>query len=181
MKLLFSKRSPLSVQLFISLLLSFILIVLDLNYRPFKEVRYYLDTMISPLYYISNAPKATYDTLYEMSKTREVLEKENANLNNILLEKKTDLLLLEHLRHENDRLRELLGSPLRHDEHKMAAQVILADTDPYVYQVVINKGKKEGVYIGQPVVDDKGIVGQIYETAQNTSRAILVCDYQLPP
>lgn len=178
MKLLFSKRSPLSVQLFISLLLSFILIVLDLNYRPFKEVRYYLDTMISPLYYISNAPKATYDTLYEMSKTREVLEKENANLNNILLEKKTDLLLLEHLRHENDRLRELLGSPLRHDEHKMAAQVILADTDPYVYQVVINKGKKEGVYIGQPVVDDKGIVGQIYETAQNTSRAILVCDYQ---
>ena len=178
MKLLFSKRSPLSVQLFISLLLSIILIILDLNYRPFKEVRYYLDTMISPLYYISNAPKATYDSLYEMSKTREALEKENANLNKILLEKKTDLLLLEHLRHENDRLRELLGSPLRHDEHKMAAQVILADTDPYVYQVVINKGKKDGVYIGQPVVDDKGIVGQIYEIAQKTSRAILVCDYQ---
>ena len=60
----------------------------------------------------------------------------------------------------------------------MAAQVLLTDTDPYVYQIVLNKGKNDGVYIGQPVVDEKGIVGQIYETAQTTSRAILVCDNQ---
>ncbi|OCG01326.1 rod shape-determining protein MreC [Gilliamella sp. wkB112] len=178
MKLLFSKRSPLSVQLFISLLLALVLIVLDVNYRPFKDIRYYLDTIISPIYHISNAPKATFDQLYEMSKTRDTLVNENTKLNEVLLQKKTDLLLLEHLRHENNRLRELLGSPLRHDEHKMAAQVLLADTDPYVYQIVLNKGKSDGVYIGQPVVDEKGIVGQIYETAQTTSRAILVCDYQ---
>ncbi|OCG28185.1 rod shape-determining protein MreC [Gilliamella sp. wkB108] len=178
MKLLFSKRSPLSVQLFISLLLALILIVLDINYRPFKEIRYYLDTIVSPLYLISNAPEATLEQFHEMSKTREDLINENAKLNETLLQKKTDLLLLEHLRHENNRLRELLGSPLRHDEHKMAAQVLLADTDPYVYQIVLNKGKSDGVYIGQPVVDEKGIVGQIYETAQTTSRAILVCDYQ---
>ncbi|OCG09154.1 rod shape-determining protein MreC [Gilliamella sp. wkB178] len=178
MKLLFSKRSPLSVQLFISLLLALILIVLDVNYRPFKEIRYYLDTIISPIYHISNAPESSFNQLYEMSKTRETLVAENEKLNQLLLQKKADLLLLEHLRHENNRLRELLGSPLRHDEHKMAAQVLLADTDPYVYQIVLNKGKGDGVYIGQPVVDEKGIVGQIYETAETTSRAILVCDYQ---
>lgn len=178
MKLLFSKRSPLSVQLFISLALALTLIVLDINYRPFKEVRYYLDTLISPLYHVSNAPKSSFDSLYEMSKTQETLIKENAELQETLMQQKSNLLLLEHLKHENDRLRGLLGSPLRHDEHKMAAQVLLADTDPYVYQVVINKGKNDGVYIGQPVVDEKGIVGQIYQTAQSTSRAILVCDYQ---
>lgn len=178
MKLLFSKRSPLSVQLFISLALALTLIVLDINYRPFKEVRYYLDTLISPLYHVSNAPKSSFDSLYEMSKTQETLIKENAELQETLMQQKSNLLLLEHLKHENDRLRGLLGSPLRHDEHKMAAQVLLADTDPYVYQVVINKGKNDGVYIGQPVVDEKGIVGQIYQTSQSTSRAILVCDYQ---
>ncbi|TSJ89466.1 rod shape-determining protein MreC [Gilliamella apicola] len=178
MKLLFSKRSPLSVQLFISLALSLTLIVLDINYRPFKEVRYYLDTIISPLYYVSNAPKSSFDSLYEMSKKQEALVKENARLQETLIQQKSNLLLLEHLKHENDRLRGLLGSPLRHDEHKMAAQVLLADTDPYVYQVVINKGKNDGVYVGQPVVDEKGIVGQIYQTAQSTSRAILICDYQ---
>ena len=178
MKLLFSKRSPLSVQLFTSLALALVLIVLDINYRPFKEIRYYLDTLISPLYYVSNAPKSSFDSLYEMSKTRETLINENANLHADLLQQKNDLLLLEHLKHENDRLRELLGSPLRHDEQKMAAQVLLIDTDPYIYQFVVNKGKQDGVYVGQPVVDEKGIVGQIYETAQSTSRAILLCDYQ---
>ncbi|PXZ08163.1 rod shape-determining protein MreC [Gilliamella apicola] len=178
MKLLFSKRSPLSVQLFIALALALTLIVLDINYRPFKEVRYYLDTIVSPLYHVSSAPKSSFDSLYEMSKTQETLVKENAKLQETLMQQKSDLLLLEHLKHENDRLRELLGSPLRHDEHKMAAQVLLADTDPYVYQVVIDKGANNGVYVGQPVVDEKGIVGQIYQTAQATSRAILVCDYQ---
>ena len=178
MKLLFSKRSPLSVQLFIALTLALTLMVLDINYRPFKEVRYYLDTIISPLYNVSNAPKSSFDSLYEMSKTQEALINENTKLQETLMQQKSDLLLLEHLKHENDRLRGLLGSPLRHDEHKMAAQVLLADTDPYVYQVVINKGKNNGVYVGQPVVDEKGIVGQIYQTAQSTSRAILVCDYQ---
>ena len=178
MKLLFSKRSPLSVQLFIALTLALVLIVLDINYRPFKEVRYYLDTLISPLYNVSNAPKSSFDSLYEMSKTQEALINENTKLQETLMQQKSDLLLLEHLKHENDRLRGLLGSPLRHDEHKMAAQVLLADTDLYVYQVVINKGKNNGVYVGQPVVDEKGIVGQIYQTAQSTSRAILVCDYQ---
>ncbi|OCG38701.1 rod shape-determining protein MreC [Gilliamella sp. Fer2-1] len=178
MKLLFSKRSPLSVQLFTSLALALILIVLDINYRPFKEIRYYLDTIISPLYYVSDAPKSSFDSLYEMSKTREALIDENAKLHETLLQQKNDLLLLDHLKHENARLRELLGSPLRHDEHKMAAQVLLTDTNPYVYQFVVNKGKQDGVYVGQPVVDEKGIIGQIYETAQSTSRAILVCDYQ---
>ena len=178
MKLLFSKRSPLSVQLFIALALALTLIVLDINYRPFKEVRYYLDTIVSPLYHVSSAPKSSFDSLYERSKTQETLVKENAKLQETLMQQKSDLLLLEHLKHENDRLRELLGSPLRHDEHKMAAQVLLADTDPYVYQVVIDKGANNGVYVGQPVVDEKGIVGQIYQTAQATSRAILVCDYQ---
>ena len=178
MKLLFSKRSPLSVQLFIALTLALTLMVLDINYRPFKEIRYYLDTIISPLYNVSNAPKSSFDSFYEMSKTQEALVNENSKLQETLMQQKSDLLLLEHLKHENDRLRGLLGSPLRHDEHKMAAQVLLADTDPYVYQVVINKGKNNGVYVGQPVVDEKGIVGQIYQTAQSTSRAILVCDYQ---
>lgn len=178
MKRLFSKDSSLILQLCIALIFAAILMILDINYRAFSIVRYYLDTIVSPLYYISNSPRAAFDSIHEMSKSRETLVDENTRLKNELLIQKNNLLLLKHLTHENNRLRELLGSPLRHDEYKMAAQVLLADTNPYVYQIVLNKGEKDGVYVGQPVVDEKGIVGQIYKTAQNTSRAILVCDYQ---
>ena len=50
MKLLFSNRSPLSVQLLTSILLALILIILDINYRPFNEVRYYLDSIVSQIH-----------------------------------------------------------------------------------------------------------------------------------
>ena len=90
MKLIFSKRSPLSVQLFISLALALTLIVLDINYRPFKEIRYYLDTIISPLYYVSNVPKSSFDSLYEMSKSQEALIKENTKLQEKLMQQKND-------------------------------------------------------------------------------------------
>lgn len=178
MKQLFTKGTPLALQLFIVLVLAVALIVSDVNYRAFAVVRYYLDTIISPLYYISNSPRATFDSLTDMSKTRQALLDENTQLKNELQSQQSELLQLAYLKKENNKLRELLGSPLQHDEYKKVAQVLLADTDPYVYQIVLNKGEKEGVFVGQPVVDEKGIIGQIYKTAYNTSRAILICDYQ---
>uniref|UniRef100_UPI0023803CE7 rod shape-determining protein MreC n=2 Tax=Serratia TaxID=613 RepID=UPI0023803CE7 len=74
------------------------------------------------------------------------------------------------------RLRELLGSPLRQDEHKMVTQVISTGSDPYSDQVVIDKGSDNGVYEGQPVISDKGVVGQVVAVAKVTSRVLLICD-----
>ena len=178
MKRLFSEGSPLIVQLFIALFFATALIIIDFRYRAFSVVRYYLDTFVSPFYYLSNSPRATFDSLFDMSRSHNELLDENIYLQNTLREKESDLLLLEQLKHENDRLRKLLSSPLRHDEYKTVTQVLLTDTDPYLYQIVLNKGEVNGVYVGQPVIDEKGIVGQIYKVARNTSRAILVCDYQ---
>lgn len=178
MKQLFTKRTSLVFQLFFALFLAIFFIVADINYRAFATIRYYLDTIISPLYYVSNSPRATFDTLNDMSKTHQKLFDENVALKNELQSRQSELLQLAFLKKENNKLRELLGSPLQHDEYKKVAQVLLADSDPYVYQIVLNKGEKEGVFVGQPVVDEKGIVGQIYKTASNTSRAILICDYQ---
>lgn len=178
MKQLFTKKTPLVFQLFLALCLAIFCIIADMNYRPFVIVRYYLDTIISPLYYVSNSPRVTFDTLAEISKSRQELLNENMELKNELQKRQSELLQLAFLKRENNKLRELLASPLQHDEYKKVAQVLLTDSDPYVYQIVLNKGEKEGVFVGQPVVDEKGVVGQIYKTAYNTSRAILICDYQ---
>ncbi|WP_392561328.1 rod shape-determining protein MreC [Orbus sturtevantii] len=178
MKRIFTKGTPLGFQLFVVLTLAIFLIVYDVKSRAFSIVRYYLDTIISPLYYISNSPRVTFDSLAEMSKTRLEISAENMDLKYELKSQQSELLQLAYLKKENNRLRDLLGSPLQHDEFKKVAQVLLADTDPYLYQIVLNKGTKDEVFVGQPVLDEKGIVGQIYKTAYSTSRAILVCDYQ---
>lgn len=93
-----------------------------------------------------------------------------------LLLKNSDLLMLGQYKQENARLRELLGSPLRQDEQKMVTQVISTVNDPYSDQVVIDKGSVNGVYEGQPIISDKGVVGQVVAVAKLTSRVLLICD-----
>ncbi|WP_016675222.1 rod shape-determining protein MreC, partial [Yersinia pestis] len=88
----------------------------------------------------------------------------------------TDLQLLGQFKQENNRLRELLGSPLRQDEQKMVTQVMSSGTDPYSDHVVIDKGSNSGVYEGQPVISDRGVVGQVVAVSKFTSRVLLICD-----
>lgn len=178
MKLIFSKSTPLGLRLFLSLILSVTLIICDVNYRPFTVIRYYLDSAISPLYYVSNFPLSAFNELNDLSAKHQALLDENVLLKEQLQMQQSDLVRLDSLKKENDELRTLLGSPLRNDEYKKVAQVLLVDTNPYSYQITLDKGTREGVFVGQPVVDEKGVVGQIFKTAYNTSRAILICDSQ---
>lgn len=178
MKLIFSKSTPLGLRIFLALTFAISLILCDINYQPFTVIRYYLDTAVSPLYFVSNSPLSTFNTLNNLSKTQQELLNENKMLKKQLQMQESDLVRLNALKKENNELRTLLGSPLRHDEYKKVAQVLLADTNPYTYQVTLDKGAREGVFVKQPVVDEKGVVGQIYSTAYNTSRAILICDSQ---
>ncbi len=50
------------------------------------------------------------------------------------------------------------------------------DSSPYTHQIVIDKGRSDGVYEGQPVINEKGIVGQVTFVAANNSRVLLLTD-----
>lgn len=58
----------------------------------------------------------------------------------------------------------------------MVTRVISTGSDPYSDQVVIDKGSDNGVYEGQPVISDKGVVGRVVAVAKVTSRVLLICD-----
>jgi rod shape-determining protein MreC len=77
---------------------------------------------------------------------------------------------------ENAQLRELLQAPVRLSSKKMVAELMAVDKNPYSQQVVINKGAIDGVYPSQPVLDDKGVVGQVMEVGSTNSRVLLIAD-----
>jgi len=56
------------------------------------------------------------------------------------------------------------------------ANVIGRDPSNWNASLVINKGKAEGVTVGQPVVSPLGVVGRIAEVGHNTAKVILVSD-----
>ncbi|OFC62246.1 rod shape-determining protein MreC [Candidatus Erwinia dacicola] len=176
MKPMFSRGPSLQLRLFLAVIVAIGVIVADSRMGAFSQIRTYMDTAVSPFYFLANGPRQILDNISETLSSRQQLELQNKALQRELMLKNSELLMLGQFKQENARLRELLGSPLRQDEQKMVTQVISTGTDPYTDQVVIDKGSVNGVYEGQPVISDKGVVGQVVAVGKITSRVLLICD-----
>jgi cell shape-determining protein MreC len=68
---------------------------------------------------------------------------------------------LEQLELENRHLRELLELRQRVATPALAAEVLYEAGDPYTRKMVLDKGALNGVVQSSPVMDEKGILGQI--------------------
>lgn len=176
MKPIFGKAPPLGLRLILAVIASVLLILSDGQSNAMIKARSVMETAIGGLYYLANTPRVVLDGVSENLVDTNRLQIENKVLRDQLREKNADLLLFDQLKVENQRLRLLLNSPLRTDEYKKIAEVLIAETDVYRQQVVINQGTKGGAYVGQPVIDEKGIVGQIISVGENTSRVLLLTD-----
>ncbi|WP_448549013.1 rod shape-determining protein MreC [Thalassotalea fusca] len=158
------------------LILSALLMFLDHKMASFDTARGYLQSMVSPLQYLASAPKNMLDWAADNLTTRRNLMQRNEQLtaNETIL--KEQLLELDIVKRENARLRALLSSPVRADSKKMVAEILSVDSDPYSHQVVINRGANDGLYEGQPVVDENGVVGQVLHVGTISSRVLLITD-----
>ncbi|TMM47824.1 rod shape-determining protein MreC [Colwellia ponticola] len=168
-------RSP-AHRLILVLCCSMALIFFDHRMSSFETVRGYLQTMVSPLQYVANAPKQIMNWASTNIVTRRQLMQENQNFRENELFFHEQVMQLSIVRQENARLRSLLASPVSNEIKKMFAEILSVDGDPYSHQVVINRGTNDGVYEGQPVLDEKGIVGQILHVGVSSSRVILISD-----
>lgn len=176
MKPIFAKAAPLGVRLFLAVICAVVLILLDGRSSAMIQVRNVMESAVSGLYYFSNTPRTLLDGVSNNFIDTHKLQLENKVLKQQLLEKNTDLQLLDQLKVENNRLRLLLSSPLRQDEYKKVVEVLTAEMDAYRQQVVINQGQKDGAFVGQPVIDERGVVGQVISVGDSTSRVLLLTD-----
>ncbi|OOF47205.1 rod shape-determining protein MreC [Rodentibacter trehalosifermentans] len=175
MKPIFGKAPPLGIRLTLAIIASVTLILAD-GQNSMNQARSVMETTVSGLYYLANSPRTVLDSVSDNFVDTNKLQIENKVLREQLREKNADLLLLDQLKVENQRLRLLLNSPLRTDEYKKIAEVLTAETDVYRQQIVINQGEKDGAYVGQPVIDEKGVIGQIISVGAETSRVLLLTD-----
>ncbi|GAB3027389.1 rod shape-determining protein MreC [Bowmanella dokdonensis] len=176
MDTIFTRGPSLLSRLILACLLSVLLIILDARLDSFSRVRVYLNSLVSPLQYMANLPGEMLNQASSALTTQRQLLDRNAQLTrqNILMSER--LQRFDLLRRENDKLRTLLGSPVRPDVRKMVAELMAVDNNPYSHQIMINKGTLQGVYEGQPVLDDRGIVGQVMQVGTTTSRVLLIAD-----
>ena len=77
---------------------------------------------------------------------------------------------------ENVRLRSLLNSAALLRDDVLVAELIGVSPDPVRHQLVLNKGTGDEVFVGQPLIDADGLLGQVIEVNRLNSRALLITD-----
>lgn len=148
----------------------------DHRHQHLTDVRAAMGVVVYPLQALASLPRSSSAWLSESISSRRDLQEENASYKAQLLVLQTELQRLEIVQAENTRLRELLDSTVKLGKRILIAEILSVDMEPFSQQIVINRGSLKDVYEGQPLLDAKGIVGQVVSVNPLTSYAMLISD-----
>ncbi|PMY42426.1 rod shape-determining protein MreC [Pseudomonas sp. GW456-L14] len=176
MKPLFAKGPSLGVRLLVLVVLSVALMVVDARFTLLKPVRSQMSLVLMQSYWITDLPQRLWQGVASQfgSRTELVAENEKLKTENLLLQGRMQKLAA--LTEQNVRLRELLNSSALVNEKVEVAELIGMDPNPFTHRIIINKGERDGVVLGQPVLDARGLMGQVVELMPYTSRVLLLTD-----
>lgn len=149
---------------------------MDKRLESFASVRAALSLPVAPFQYLVSWPTTVFDNIKTMLSTHDDLVNENLELkaNQLLL--RAQLQRLVAIESENNYLKALMQSSHKAQGKTLIAELLAVDVEPFVNQVILNKGSRDGVYVGQPVLDATGVMGQVMQVGPITSRVLLVND-----
>jgi rod shape-determining protein MreC len=176
----FFNRGPSSAaRLVFFAVLSLLLLFVDARYRYLESTRSALSVLISPIQRLANLPGALWQQAGEFfitQSTQRGLIKQNDDLNQQHQNDAAQLLQLQSLQLENQQLRNLASLPIRNEFTSQIVEVIYAERDVFKRKVLVDKGEDANVRIGQVVMDDIGIVGQITRVYPWLSEVTLITE-----
>lgn len=129
---------------------------------------------MQPIYQVSVGPSYAMEYAQGSLHSKEALRRENIRLQTELLQARAKLQRQDYSLAQNARLNGILSTTLSNQHDLSLAQVIGTDSNPQKQVVILNKGSRNGIEIGQTVIDENGILGQIINVYDNTSRLLLI-------
>lgn len=148
----------------------------DRGQENLARLRIGLSIIVTPIQYLVDLPRQAYDSLSTNLKTRKSLMEENAALRTEQMLLKVEVQKLAALQKENVELRALLKSTPNIEGKVVVAQLLAVDIDPFSHKVLINKGSRDGVFVGQAVLDASGVMGQVISVTPFSSHVLLLTD-----
>ena len=165
------------LKLFVFLLISITFLFFDKDLSYGNKVRDNLSYLIEPVYNLANYPSQISESMKTFFKTKNDLINENNNLKKKIQIQSGIIQKLPSLTEENKRLKKLLDSSTSVSSAKiLLVELIRVNLNPFSNKVIINQGREKNLYIGQPVIDSTGILGQISEINETFSVVTLITD-----
>jgi rod shape-determining protein MreC len=152
------------------------LMFLDYRQEHLARVRQALSVIVYPLHAAVDMPSRGWRWLTTSLAERAALLAENKELKRDQLEASVRLLRLAAVENENARLRAMLDSSASVDGRVLVAEILAVDLDPYRQHLRLNRGLVDGVYVGQALLDTRGVVGQVVSVGPLSSEAVAITD-----
>jgi rod shape-determining protein MreC len=158
------------------LALAMVLMVLDHRNGWMWRIRYGAAVAVEPLYRLAGLPVEGMRTLSVAFADRQRLTEQNQRLREDLLLANAKLNRMAAVAQQNEHLKELLDTQRSLELNVQLARVVGVDLGAYRHRLLLNVGARDGVKPGQPVIDARGVMGQVVETLPTTSVVMLVTD-----
>ena len=131
---------------------------------------------VEPIILVAHAPGKWIDALRFLMSTYlnqfeaiEQLERENFRLAALSTR-------IAGLAAENNRLRALLGSTDVIEAHALIAEVLSVERRSDRHRLILDKGQRDGVRVGQAVIDETGLLGQVVQVMPGLAQVMLITD-----
>jgi len=131
---------------------------------------------VEPIILVAHAPGKWIDALRFLVSTYldqfeaiEQLERENFRLAALSTR-------IAGLAAENNRLRALLGSTDVIEAHALVAEVLSVERRSDRHRLILDKGQRDGVRVGQAVIDETGLLGQVVQVMPGLAQVMLITD-----
>ncbi len=173
---LFKQGASARAKVVIFALIAIVLLVVDARTNTLAMLRQVTGTLLYPLQVAALAPR---DALYAASgyvASVTLLKRENDELRNEQTRNAQALQQGQFLAAENAHLRQLLAASERLPVKSVMSEMLYDTRDPFTRKIVLNRGSQHGVALGQPVIDDTGVVGQVTRLYPFTTEVTLLTD-----
>ena len=157
-------------------ILSIIIMFLDQRGEYLEQVRFGLSIAAYPIELAVSSPSAAWRWIHESMATRDALRADNARLIARNRELELRSMRYEALARENDQLRGLQGALPPVAERWIVAEIVDIELNGLRQRVLIDRGTRNGLFKGQAILDDKGLLGQTTHVGLFTSEVILITD-----
>ncbi len=160
---------------FFSLLAS-ALIIVDAQVNALDVIRNGVEILLYPVQRVLLLPRDIVQGAGSYFHTVRSLNEENARLRQAAVEQAQRVQQSAQLQLENQQLRELVGLRARVQAPSLVATALYESRDPFSRKIVIDRGSKDAIRPGGPVLDESGVVGQVTRVFPLTSEVTLLTD-----
>ncbi|PQO90672.1 rod shape-determining protein MreC [Massilia phosphatilytica] len=173
---LFKQGAPARVKVTVFAFLSIALLVVDARLHALTAVRQVAATVLYPFQMAALMPRDALANMGTYFSSISALQKEVRDLKSQQVAMAQAMQQAQLQMAENAQLRRLMDAREHLPVRSMMSEILYDARDPSTRRVVLDRGTRNGVKLGLPVIDNAGVVGQVTRVFPFTSEVTLLTD-----